>query len=257
MENATPIADEFRRQLQNELVRRCRGNPHYSLRAFARFLDLDHSSLSQYLRGRRRLSIAIQRRLAERIGLPPPKSESPSGEEGPLAEATGLTADAFAVISDWYHFAIFELVTVEAFQPKPRWIARALGITINEVHIAVERLFRLGLLRRDDEGRWRQGAPLITTATNPFSTIGFRNLQAQVLQKALRALEEIPMERRDQSSMTLAIPAHRLPEAKERIRRFRRSFCSALQSEGERDSVYQLSISFYPLTPVISRRRNP
>jgi transcriptional regulator with XRE-family HTH domain len=242
MERGTP--DDFRIQLQNELVRRCRNNPSYSLRSFARALEIDHSSLSQYLRGRRRLSMEMRQQVAARAGLL-------RGPEASEPDASGLPLDAFAVISDWYHYAIFELVTLRDFQPKPRWIARTLGITVNEVHIAVERLFRLGLLRRDAKGKWEQGAELISTTNSPFSSAAFRNLQTQLLQQALRAMEDTPIERRDQSSMTMAIPSSRLAEAKERIKKFRRGLCASLQAEGERDVVYHLCISFYPVTPVI------
>ena len=42
--------------LQNELSRRRRMNPRYSLRAFARSVNLEHSTLSQLLRGKRAMT---------------------------------------------------------------------------------------------------------------------------------------------------------------------------------------------------------
>jgi uncharacterized protein (TIGR02147 family) len=226
--------------LQAELVQRCRAHPRYSLRAFARFLEIDHSTLSQILRGKRKLSSTQQARFAERLGLGP--------LEVPGLPAQELSHDAFQVIADWYHYAIFELVTLKDFRPNARWIARRLGLTASEVSIAVERLFRLGLLRRGTNGQWKQGSPLITTTGNSFSTLAFRRLQTQVLRAALDAMETVPLEARDQSSMTMAISSARLEEAKDRIKRFRRSFCAWLQQDSERDAVYQIGISFYPVT---------
>ena len=51
---APPQAGSFRERLQAELAQRCGRNARYSLRAFANFLETDHASLSQLLRGTRR-----------------------------------------------------------------------------------------------------------------------------------------------------------------------------------------------------------
>ena len=60
----------FRAVLQAEFERRQSTNPRYSLRSFARDLALDHSTLSQFLRGRRRLTGRIVRALGRRLRLP-------------------------------------------------------------------------------------------------------------------------------------------------------------------------------------------
>ena len=48
--------------------------------------------------------------------------------------------------------------------------------------------------------------------------------------------------------MTLAVASQDLPKAKELIRKFRREFLRLLQENKEFDSVYQLSVGFFPLT---------
>jgi hypothetical protein len=63
-------ATNFRLLLQAELGRRCAGNTHYSLRAFAKFLALDHATLSQLLRGKRRLTARTIVKLGTRLSLP-------------------------------------------------------------------------------------------------------------------------------------------------------------------------------------------
>jgi len=50
--------------LQNELSRRRRVNPRYSLRAFARSVNLEHSTLSQLLRGKRAMTWKSIRQIA-------------------------------------------------------------------------------------------------------------------------------------------------------------------------------------------------
>ena len=246
----------FRAYLQRELIERCRKNGNYSLRSFARALQMDPSTLSQILRGRRTITRKTTVQVAERLGLDPQQlrkftgesREAKSAQPQPAQSAQELTLDAFHIISDWYHYAIFELVTVTCFKPDSRWIAKKLGLSVSEINIAVERLFRLELLTRDAKGKWVQGSPLITTTGNPMSAVAFRKHQAQILQKAAEALESVPIEERDNSGVTMAIHRRRIPEAKARIKKFRRELCDFLQQDADRDSVYQLAVAFYPFT---------
>jgi len=242
---------DFRLYLQDELVSRGQKNSSYSLRSFARTLGLDPSSLSQILRGKRKLAPKSIEKLAQRLGLGPDeiaKFKTAPGILNPIPSRYELTLDVFKVIADWYHFAIFELVTVRNFQPDPKWISKSLGITVSEAHSAIERLQRLDLIVIDNKGKWKQGNDLITTTGNSFTTTAFRKLQRGVLEKALLALEEMPIEIRDQTSMTMAINSKRIPEIKEKIKKFRRQLCEDLQKDKVRDSVYNLGVSFYPLT---------
>lgn len=255
------FSKDFRLYLQHELVRRCRANSRYSLRAFASSLRINASTLSQILRGKRTLTPAQRSKLGMRLGLSPlemakfrdQKEKEPIPRDRSLAslrDAQELTLDVFQVISDWYHYAIFELVTVKGFNPSPRWIARKLGVSVAEVSAACERLMRIGLLVVAKNGKWLQGPPLVTTTGTPFTAVALRKLQAQVLSMAQDAMENIPMEFRDQSSITMAINSERLNEVKTRIKIFRRQLCDDLQKDKKRDSVYQLGISFYPLTKI-------
>jgi transcriptional regulator with XRE-family HTH domain len=246
--------------LQAELLKRCRSNSSYSLRAFARALRIEPSALSKILKGSRRVTPKMFAQLAKRLGLDPrqierlkPRPHDPAyaapRSGGDAADYRQLTIDHFQVIAEWYHYAILELTQTRHFKSSPRWIARTLGITVSEVNAAVERLLRLGMLSIDPEtGRWKDESGAITTVGNDFTAAAFRKLQTQVLQKALAALDETPFEERDQSSMTMAIDSKRLPEAKPLIRKFRRELCALLKSDGPLDRVYHLGVSLYPVS---------
>lgn len=157
--------------------------------------------------------------------------------------------DTFAAISEYYHDAILELTHLTSFKPDPKWIAKVLGITVNQVNIAVERLQRLELLSVDENGKWIDQSQFNTTVQNDLTSVAQRQLQKQLLEKASDALEKVPKNLRDNSSMTMAINAADLPLVKEKIKQFRRALCQHLQREGvSADQVYQLSIAFFPLT---------
>ncbi len=57
--------------LQQELDRRCLTNPNYSLRAFAKFLDVDSSRLSKILRRERPINAELFHKFANRLGIDP------------------------------------------------------------------------------------------------------------------------------------------------------------------------------------------
>lgn len=253
---------DFRSYLQQELLRRCKANARYSLRAFAGFLDVESSALSKILNGKRALSPVMFDRMSGRLGLDPEQAEAL--RPGKLRRARGgrpeheahvaapeyreLSLDLFQAIAEWYHYAILELTQVKGFESNPRWVARALGITVSEVNIAVERLQRLEMLEIDRRGRWKDVSGAVTNVKNELTSIALRKLQKQVLEKAVAALDEVPVVRRDQSSMTMAVDSRRLPEARARIAHFRRELCAFLKAGKSADQVYHLSVSLYPVS---------
>jgi transcriptional regulator with XRE-family HTH domain len=256
---------EFRLFLQEELVRRCKKNPRFSLRAFARTLDVEASALSKILNGKRSLTPRMLHRLSAQLGLGPDEVRRYEASLRPgraalrpplvkPAELRPLAADEFAVSADWYHDAILELVAVAGFQPSGPWIARALGITVSEANFAVERLFRLGRLAAGAGGRWLKTAGAPTKVVEPFTGAANRRLQRQILAQAQEALESVPAGARDQASVTVAVSRARLEGAKAKIRQFRRELSAYLEADGDvPDEVYQLSVSFFP----VSRAQGP
>jgi uncharacterized protein (TIGR02147 family) len=246
----------FHLYLQDELISRCKRNPGFSLRAFARTLQINHSSLSRILNGKRRVSEKMQRSLVVRLGHPPDSIRNFSLDETSLEtkmeavdrEFHQLSLDSFAVISEWYHYAILELTQVQNFRSDSKWMAKTLGITVSEVNAAVERLLRLNMLARNSGGHLRNTSGNNTNIDGEMRDLAKRNLQKQILELALRALDQTPLERRNQTSMTMAIHSKRLPEAVEMIADFRRRLSAFLEQDQERNDVYQLSVSLFPTT---------
>ena len=234
----------FRKILQSEFVERCKRNPSYSLRAFAKSLDIPASPLSAMLRGKRPITPKMELRLGRALGV---QLESLRSSNRKLEDFQQMQADAFEVVSDWYHFALLELIHISGFKPDYTFVSKKLGITPTEVQIAVERLVRVGMLRVDKRGRWHdiseQATSIPLSATSPAN----RKNQRQILEKALRALDEVPVQFRSQTSMTMAINPSDLPMALEKIKIFRRELCALLEKNKKRTDIYNLCISLYPI----------
>lgn len=240
----------FRYWLQRQLTERCKKNPLYSLRSFAKFLAMDPSSLSQILSGKRSLSKKTILAISTRLTITPEDWLSlgfASSGDADLANYFQVNLDTFAVISDWYHYAILELTFVEGFSAEPAWISKKLSISTSEATLAVERLLRLGLLANAGESLVKT-EKLITNRANVNTSDAHRELQRQVIAKALDAIDDCEPFQKDITSMTMAIDPKKLDQARELTRRYRREMCALLE-EGTQTEVYNLTIQLYPVTP--------
>lgn len=254
----------FRALVQTHFEGRRRRNPKYSLRAFARDLGLDHATLSQIIRGRRGLTNAAITRIGERLGLSGEVIEhylaperngarKPARAVEPLHH---LSLDAFQVISDWHHFALLELLRVDGFRPDSRWIARALGITVDEVNIAISRLTRLGLLEMRDHGEWEDRSGNAAMAVEGLTDLALKRMQRESHELAIDAIERTPPALRDQASITVALSSRQLPRIMELVAKFRREIETLAGEEERRDDVYRIDISVFPLTTLNHDREN-
>ena len=242
-----------RQLLAEELERRCRSNPRYSMRAFAKALGLSPSALSMVMAGHRGLSTDLAKRLSHKLGLDPVSAgrfvngflrnkTSPTT----ITNFDTLSLDTFSVISEWYHFGLLSLIEVKDFKPDPQWMASRLGVSIAEVKAAVERLVRLGILDTSKR-RWKQiGQPILVENTE--STAATKRNQKQVLEMAIHSLENDPVEVRDLTSMTIAINPEWIPLAREEIKKFRIHLMELLEGKGDAREVYHLAVQIYPVT---------
>lgn len=230
----------FRRGLQEDLLRRIQRNPRFSLRSYARLLKYDPSTLAKILNGTRRPGARTIRYLSDRLGLSADSQNSP-------AELIGLSLEQFRLIADWYHYAILELMKLKAFKPDSKWIAQRIGIPNQQAVAAIEHLKLAGMIR-EQNGKWIEiTTGRTTTKTIPGTNRALRKMQRQILEQAIEAMETIPFEERDQSSITIALNQKDIAAAREEIRAFRRRISNLLSAAKEYDRVYQLSISFFPL----------
>ena len=246
----------FRLLLQSELARRCGRNPNYSLRAFAMHLSVDHSTLSQWLRGRRPIAARSIEAIGAFLGLAPDAIKAYVDHAARGEPAHGmwyLTPDTMSLVAEWYHFAILELTRLESFRPDSRWIARVLGISVDEVNVAIQRLIRLDLLEMEASTRWvdKSGDARISVDTLPPELFHERQEQSRRLSAA--ALRALPMSVRDHTSTTIAINTANLPRAFELLARFRQQLAELLQ-EGPADDVYQIDCAVFPVTNITQER---
>jgi uncharacterized protein (TIGR02147 family) len=150
---------------------------------------------------------------------------------------------------NWYVPAIRELTSLAAFVDDPKWIASALcpTITTAQAREALETLLELGLLVRDKSGKLRQPSALVTTGSGPLGH-HVVNYHRVMLDQAARALDEVPREERDISSLTLCVSARSFQLLKERINALRQELLQLAELDGPADRVVQLGFQLFPLS---------
>lgn len=252
----TKYHSTFRGLLQAELTDRCRKNPNYSLRSFAKFLGIEPSALSQIINNRRPLTEKMKLRLGTALGLSIDELEKIPVYEKDIArnkrsrKYQQQELDSFAIISDWYHYAILELTYLDGFKSDSTWISRRLGITKSECNIAIERLMRLGFLKITTDGKWIDACEngMMTHLKNGVTSEAAKKFQCQILELSKHAVSEVDIKMRSHTSAAFCFDPGDLPLAIERIQEFRRSFAEDFQPKKNPKEVYQIQISFFPLT---------
>lgn len=244
---------DLKSYLQEELVHRCNRNPAYSLRSFAKALDISPSFLSKLLNGQRRITNPIFQKLTANLNLDPSiiasfKTGDSTATESEV-EFRNLQLEYFRIISDWYHYALIELTKVNGFKSSPEWIANKLGISVNQAKAAVERLLRLELLEvKNNKLRPTSGGN--TTTKNEFTDLAFKKMQDDLLKKSAHSLWNEELDKRDHTSISMAINPADIPEIKKRLTKMRREICNYLERPQKKipTQVYNLSLSFFSLS---------
>lgn len=151
--------------------------------------------------------------------------------------------------STWYIPAVRELVACPGFVEDVAWIAGILEPSISEkdAQHALDVLLRLGLLERDDNGRLTQASRAVSTG-DAASGLYIRNYHSELIQRALRAIHELPPDERYISALTLSVSPGTLGELKRRVLEFRKELVALCDADPSPSRVVQLNLQLFPLT---------
>lgn len=238
-------------KIKEDLSLRQRVNPHYSLRAYARDLGIHSSTLSQVLKGKRPLPVKISQEFVTKMGLGPKertyrvKTSIDFINISSNDERFMLDESYSKVIAEWEHYTVLELYDLVDFEMSLDEVSQRLGITPNRADVVITNLITCGLLKHENGKLVRAHSHIRTTEDTKSQALKEAHLETLDIGK--KKLEEVDVERRDYSVMTIAMDPDKLPEAKTIIREFRQKM-AALLRDGNKKEVYQMAIQLYPLT---------
>ncbi len=245
-------------KIREDLSQKQRINPQYSLRAYAKHLGVHSSTLSQILNGKRALPIKNAASVASKLNLGPKERtlflESLYRIKTTLDDIKinqeddrFMLDESYAkVIAEWEHYAVITLFDVDGFTAEINEISDRLAITKTRAAVVVNNLLICGLISKNDSDVFTKTHSKLRT-TEDVSSQALKDSHIETLEMGKNKLEEIDVELRDFSAMTIAMDLERMPEVKTIIREFRQKL-STLLRDGKKTDVCQLSIQFYPLT---------
>lgn len=253
--------------LRNDYEVKRKRNAAFSIRSYARFLDIEASSLLSILKGKRKIPKSKIENIAERLGLTAKqkklfvRSNSLDSDEALKAEPQSnderflLKDEAyFSVVAEWEHYAILSLIEVKDFKPDVKWIAGRLGLDVGRAQHCLNNLFAAELIKMN-------GKKLELTHNNGVFTDGSLMLKAiekstvEDIEQSLTKFTEVDRAERDFSSGTMTVNMKDMAELKKIIRDFRKKLISFAEFE-EGEEVYKLNVQFFPVTELKNKLEN-
>lgn len=238
----------------------------YSLRMFARDLELTPSNLSDVLKGRCGISAVVAERIAQTLKMNTEEAtffadlveskhaRSRADREAALERVRRQAENPFGrkakpesipLFEKWYYVATLEFLTLKQGEPGVDEIADALGLSVEEVHESLSRLLALGAIRREGSRFVRADEYLFAESPTPSETI--RSFHKQVMDQAKLAIDTQTIERRKFLSTLFTFDSRRLAEAIAYLESLDQDFFSKFEAKEESDSVYAFSLQFFRL----------
>ncbi len=258
--------------LRRELDRRLGSNPRYSMRAFARHLNMSPGELSEVLREKRPISSRACQKVARALNLSPAEFKhllvlattaghsAENGEAAPLKAALAaaqihrLDEDRFRLVSDWWCFAILSLLDLEEIKWTSTEIASRFGLTLLQAQSAMDRLERLSLVKKSTGDRATATKDLVEHLSEVPSE-AIRRYHRSLLEKAIAALDTHNQNERDITGIGFAVDHRDLKAIAREIAEFQDQLLAkyARKRRGRKfDSVYQFETALFRLSPVES-----
>lgn len=157
-------------------------------------------------------------------------------------------ADAEWLLGKWYRTTLLDLMTLKNFVSDPKWMAKRLGITVNEVERSLSYLEKQGLAIRDESGVWRKKHLLLRFPTEISKKV-IREHHKSNLIRASELLDSkiLPRDFNNRLIVSLSIACNldHLQMVKEQLHQ--QLYQAAHQlSQGDCSEVYQLNLQLFP-----------
>ncbi|WPU66628.1 DUF4423 domain-containing protein [Peredibacter starrii] len=227
-------------------------NPKYSLRAYAKELNIHPSVLSLAIKGERALTERDTQAVLSKLNLAQNEEvkfrKSFKDVQPPGNKKVFLLESDFhqPIITDWEYFACLELFDIADFTVDAENVSKKLNLSIERSQQILNILLEKELIRRDENLVYQKVHHSLATTDNVPSNI-IRESHHRGLEMAREKLETTPMELRDYSAVTLAIDPAKLDAAKAMISAFRQKMIKFM-STGNKKEVYRFSFQVFPLS---------
>jgi uncharacterized protein (TIGR02147 family) len=250
--------DKFRKILLIKLETLKRGNPNISSRAFAKKLGLSSGALSELLNGKRSVTENMINKLKVKLELSPAEMRElyQDIDDSDGIEYSVLDMNHFSVLSEGIHFSILALSETSDFILDYKWISKRIGYSEVKVEQAISKLASAGLIKLNKAQDHFEVCNSYIQSNDDIASLAVKKGHRETLKEAEKSLDDISLELRDLTSLTLAVHSSSMKEIKEEIRRFRKRINKISDQALKKNEVYKLAVQFFPVTQVLEKERN-
>jgi uncharacterized protein (TIGR02147 family) len=270
MKNEVQPLQNYRSFLRGMLIEKQKKNPQFSLRGFAKAMGIQSSYLSMILSGKRDLSEAMVAQISERLNLEPlpakkfsllvrlEKAATALQREQIIQDLEALepqtkgrrdlAIDQFRAIAEWYHLPLQILIDLDGFKWSEEAAAKALGITVHQVHEALERLAALELidLTNPQKPKRAEGRVIVES---PFKSEAMKKYNTQMLEKTITALTEQTNQERYTATLNLALDPQQVKAARAVLDEAYEKISAIAEKRAKKKILYHTNFNLFKLIP--------
>lgn len=258
----------FESILKEELSSRLAKNSSYSLRAFARDLNVSPGFLSRLVSGKATPSESFAKDLAQRVGFKGEKLEwlnavvdaQYSRDEKKRAHAVRLLSlYKKGVVSrevrapeafdwNWYHFAIRRLTHLSNFVSDPDWIANKLELSVEVVSQAIDELLRMGGLYV--ENKILKAPDNFVITWDPKKLEARKKMGQDLFQKIQKSVLTYDRKNSYHANHFFTLNQNQVDEVLQLIKSFEDQVDDITYRNDQHDRLYCLNLNFFGLLKI-------
>jgi uncharacterized protein (TIGR02147 family) len=159
-----------------------------------------------------------------------------------------ISTDYYEYYSKWYNIILRELACIFDWQDNYELLSKTIVPPIKkyEARASIEFLLNSGFLRKNN-GRYFQTEPAITSGSEVFS-MGIRNFNRFMAERAQKAIDEFPTTERDIQSLTVGISKDGFRLIKQEMQEFISRVVRIVDEDKNADQVYNVNVHLFPMS---------
>ena len=243
--------------LLNEYNERKEKNSSFSIRSFALFLEIPHSTLHLILNDKKKLPEKHVNKVLTKLKLPKEaelnflenwkmRNNSLNRVKATLPDSQHIvsTNSLNPIIEEWEHYAFISYMNTSKYEGSINNLSTFFKISKERAIEVCENLLKYKMIKLVDN-KYIPTCNALTTSEDTISE-SLKKGHIESLELAKEKLLHVDINKRDYSSIIMSIDSSKMLEAKYLIREFRKKMNNFLDTK-EATNIYQLSIQFYPL----------
>jgi uncharacterized protein (TIGR02147 family) len=246
-------------------------NPHYSHRYIAQKVGFTSSGFfSKILQGKTNISSDLALRFADFLKLKKSEAEyfgllvffnqakSHADKKRWFEKIVAFSKSKVKIVQvsqyeffqKWYFVAIRELLAFYTFSGDFVQLGKMIDPPISpaQARKGIELLEKLSLIKKDEDGCYRQTDTLISTGYD-VKSVAINNFQIATLDLAKESIDRFPKDERDISTLTLSFSKELYGTIHGKLKEFRREILELVKNDPNAvDRVYQVNFQIFPLS---------